>query len=378
MKAQKTLLAIALGLAASQTFADAISDGKFYADVTARFESADQDNGASKTANALIADTAFGYESKDFSGFKFLAEYEVVNAMIDNYAPETAGFDTVADPEVREWNRAQISYANDGYSAVLGRQRIILDNARFVGNVGWRANEQTFDAATVGYTIGDVAVKYSYIDQVNSILPKFDADVTDHLLNISYSGIKAGKLTAYAYLLKDDDTDAKNDTFGASFGGKTAVNDLSVIYSAEVATQSTDDFDALYYALEGGVVVDGITIALGNETLGSDSGDYGFQTPLATKHAFNGWADMFLATPKDGLSDTYLKVAGMAAGVKLVGIYHDFKADEGSNDYGSEIDLLAVKKLNDKFTVGAKYATYSAEDTYVDTDKFWLWAQAKF
>ena len=142
MKAQKTLLAIALGLAASQTFADAISDGKFYADVTARFESADQDNGASKTANALIADTAFGYESKDFSGFKFLAEYEVVNAMIDNYAPETAGFDTVADPEVREWNRAQISYANDGYTAVLGRQRIILDNARFVGNVGWRANEQ--------------------------------------------------------------------------------------------------------------------------------------------------------------------------------------------------------------------------------------------
>merc|ERR1712169_49069 len=95
-------------------------------------------------------------------------------------------------------------------------------------------------------------------------------------------------------------------------------------------------------------VVSGVTLALGNETLGSDDGEFGFNTPFATKHAFNGCADKFLGTPADGLSDTYLKVAGNVAGVKLVGFYHDFSADEGSADKGSEIDFLAAKKIEIK------------------------------
>ena len=38
---------------------------------------------------------------------------------------------------------------------------------------------------------------------------------------------------------------------------------------------------------------------LGYEELGSNAGLYGLQTPLATLHAFNGWADKFLVTPVD-------------------------------------------------------------------------------
>ena len=134
-------------------------------------------------------------------------------------------------------------------------------------------------------------------------------------------------------------------------------------------------------ALEAGAVISGVTLALGNETLGSDDGNYGFQTPLATKHKFNGWADQFLGTPASGLSDTYVKAVTKVKGIKLVGFYHMFDAVEGSTDLGSELDLLAVKKLDDTFTVGAKAAFYSAGDDAsgkVDTDKFWLWAQAKF
>src|SRR5690606_12592617 len=103
------------------------------------------------------------------------------------------------------------------------------------------------------------------------------------------------------------------------FSGKQAVNDLSVLYSAEYALQKADNFDASYLALEGGVLVQGVTLALGYESLGSDDGAYGFQTPLATKHAFNGWADKFLiSTPVDGLTDTYVKVATAVAGVNLL------------------------------------------------------------
>ena len=382
MQAKKTLLAIAMGVAAQGAYADFISDGDLYADTKVRFEAVDADDAAdAKAANALIVDAAIGYETKEFNGFKVLAEYEVVEAAVDHYAPQTAGYDVVADPEVREWNRAQISYAKDGVTAVVGRQRIILDNARFVGNVGWRSNEQTFDAVTLGYKLGDFAVQYSYLDQVNGIAKSFDADVTDHLINLSYN-TKVGKVTGYAYLLENDDTDATDDTFGVRFAGKAKVNDtVSAIYTAEYAAQSVDtgaaEFDATYMALEAGAVVKGFTVALGNETLGSDDGAYGFQTALATKHAFNGWADMFLATPANGLSDTYLKAAGAVAGVNVAAFYHTFDAVEGSDTYGSEFDLVASKQIK-TFTVGAKYAQYSADDFGVDTDKMWFWVQTKF
>ncbi|WP_370292648.1 hypothetical protein [Thalassolituus sp.] len=389
MQAKKTLLAIALGVAAQGAYADFISEGDLYADTKLRFESADVDDPTdARTANALIADVAIGYETKEFSGFKILAEYEVVEAMRDHYAPETAGYDLVADPEVREWNRAQISYAKDGLSAVVGRQRIILDNARFVGNVGWRANEQTFDAVTLGYKIGDLTAQYSYIDQVNGIVRNFDADVTDHLLNISY-GTAVGKATAYAYLLEDDDSEKTDDTVGARFSGKTKVSDgVSVLYTGEYAIQSVETADgteneAAYMLLEAGASFSGVTLALGNETLGSDDGEYGFQTSLATKHAFNGWADQFLGTPKVGLNDMYVKAAGAISGVKVAAFYHKYDSVEDSLDLGSEFNIVATTKVAKKFTVGAKAAMYSATDDSedlkkFDTTKFWLWAGTKF
>lgn len=377
MKMKKTLLAVAVGVVSQGAFADVISEGDLYADVKVRYETNDTDNGDVKIANAIIVDSAIGYESKAYNGFKLLAEYEIVEALKDDYAPETAGFDIVADPEVREWNRAQVSYKKDGFGAVVGRQRIILDGARFVGNVGWRANEQTFDAATLTYSAGDLSVHYSYIDQVNGILKRFDADTSHSLLNVSYK-TPVGKVTGYGYFLEDDDSGAKNDTIGVKFAGKTKAGDMPIIYSGQYATQSTDDFDATYFAVEGGVIVDGITLAVGNETLGSDDGLYGFQTPLATKHKFNGWADKFLGTPAIGLSDTYLKAATKVKGIKLVGFYHTFESVEDSVDLGNELDLLAVKKFAKKYTVGAKFAAYSAGDTGVDTTKFWLWAGTKF
>ncbi len=384
MHMKKTILALAIGVAAQGVSAYETEQGNLMADIKLRYESNDNDDGTADAAKGLIADAAIGFETKDYEGFKALAEYEIVQPIIDDYAPEQAGYDVIADPETREWNRAQISYKKDAFGAVVGRQRIILDNARFVGNVGWRANEQTFDAATLTYTTDAVSVHYSYVDQVNTILGTED-DVTDHLLNIS-TKITGGKLTGFAYLLENDDTEATLDTYGVLYAGSSVISDTKVIYSASVATQTFEagstSFDANYFALEGGVVLKGVTLALGNETLGSDSGDYAFETPLATKHAFNGWADKFLNTTNNtggnGLSDTYVKAAATTAGINLVGFYHNYSAVEGSDDLGSELDLVASKVFQKKYTLGAKFANYSAGDTGVDDTKFWLWGQAKF
>ncbi|RKZ95345.1 MAG: hypothetical protein DRQ46_08610, partial [Gammaproteobacteria bacterium] len=114
-------------------------------------------------------------------------------------------------------------------------------------------------------------------------------------------------------------------------------------------------------------------------------GVYSFKTPLGTNHAFQGWADMFLSTPKEGLKDMYFTVVGNILGTKVIGVYHDFETDKGSLDAGSEFDILVQKTFMKHYTLGVKYADYSADSEYtavnaksVDTDKFWLYGQIKF
>lgn len=384
----------------AQSFTELVQEGDVIAELRVRYEGVDEDN-AKDNAVAMTARTRLGYETASMVGFKVLAEYDHVTALQDEYnsATDFGSNDTsksvVVDPATGDINRAQISYTSKEFGAVLGRQRIILDNARFVGNVGWRQNEQTYDAARFDLTmVKDLTATYVYMSQVNSI--KFeDQEAENHLLNLGYQ-TPFGKVVSYAYLLnnKSGANDVTHDTYGLSFKGKAPVAGVELLYAAEYAAQTQNsgvtnakDNDAAYTFLEGGVKVSGISLLAGMEVLGGD-GDYAFETPLATKHAFNGWADKFLSTnnsttnPDDnmvnGLQDAYAKVAGSVAGIKLAAVYHDYSSDKDSVDLGSEVNLLAAKKFDDNFSAGIKFAQYSAGDTGIDTDKLWAWAEAKF
>src|SRR5690606_27715787 len=122
--------------------------GDLIFDARLRYESVDQD-GLPENANALTLRTRLGYETPDWHGLKLLVEGENVTALVEDYNSSTNGklrYPVVPDPETTELNRLQISFTGDKGEAVVGRQRIILVNARFVGNVGFRQNEQTFDA----------------------------------------------------------------------------------------------------------------------------------------------------------------------------------------------------------------------------------------
>jgi hypothetical protein len=384
------LLAVAMPSQA-QSFAEFTKEGDVIAELRVRNETVQQDN-PKDDAIAMTARARLGYETASISGFKILAEYDHVTALQNEYNSKTDfGSDdktksVVADPTTGDINRAQISYTSAEFGATLGRQRIILDNARFVGNVGWRQNEQTYDAARIDVTaVKDLTATYAYISQVNDIFFN-DVEVENHLLNVGYK-MPIGKVTGYSYLLKDSDSEGTVDTFGVRFKGQTALSALNVLYTAEYATQSQNsgadgaiDNDAAYRLIEAGINVSGITLAAGMETLAGD-GTASFSTPLATKHAYNGWSDTFLGTPINGLSDTYAKAMTKVAGVKLLAVYHDFNSDKDGDDLGSEINLLAAKKFNANFSAGIKYAQYSAGDdayAYVDTDKLWVWAEAKF
>jgi len=370
--------------AEDDAFITALKDGTPLLNMRLRYEDVDSD-AFTEDGQALTLRTRLGYQSGKLHGFDVMGEFEDTRIVgqVDNYAPQQAGYPVIADPEVTELNRAAIRYtgshALEGLVATYGRQRIIYDNARFVGNVGWRQDEQTFDGARIDYGISDFSVSAAHLTQVNGITPGFDANVTNNLFNASWAGMPGGSLTAYAYLLETDNvTDSQNDTYGVRYAGAFDLDAVKLLLTLEGAQQEVEAGDTDYYFAELGAEVAGVTVKVAQEVLGSDDGLVAFQTPLATKHAFNGWADQFLATPADGLEDTFVTVGGKLAGFKLAAVYHDFQSNEGSTDYGTETDLLMARPIGKHYVVGLKYAQYSADDFKDDTSKYCAWGEIKF
>ena len=387
--------AVALPATAAESLEAAITGGKVGLDLRYRYETVDQ-TGIAEKATASTLRTRLNYTTDSYNDVSALIEFDDVTAFgtikyndATGLATAQTAYPIVADPEGTEVNQALLSYKGLADTTLkLGRQRVIFDNARFIGNVGWRQNEQTYDAFTVANTsLKDTAIVYGYVTNVNTIFgeesAKGNIDTKTHLINVGYSGFAAGKITAYGYFLDlINAPTTSNSTLGLRFAGGTKMSDaVKALYSLEYATQSdykdgASTIDADYNLIELGAEFSSVTAMLGYEVLGF--GTSAFSTPLATLHAFNGWADKFLATPANGLVDTYLSVDGKVADVKLQAVYHDFTADAGGASYGTEIDLLAAKKFGQYYTLLAKYASYSADTFATDTDKMWLMGQAQF
>jgi hypothetical protein len=395
------LLVFPLDKAHADILLDALAGGKVSADIRYRYEWVDQAN-LSKKANGSTIRTRLGYETGSFQGFLAYLEFEDITVVGDERYNNTHNgktqFPVVADPKDTEVNQAFLKYSGLQETIFhLGRRRLILDNARFVGNVGWRQNEQTFDLLSLeNTTLPNISAIYAYIFNVNRIFgdhhpTSADISMDTHLINISFSQFKPVTLTAYGYLLDLNDTSAASTkTFGLRLNGSTPISEeTKILYAGEFADQS--DFangastnDATYWMAELGGTFRILTVKISYEELGGD-GVYGFSTPLATLHAFQGWTDKFLATPANGIRDLFFTVSTHLMGVKLAAVYHDFSSDKGSFDYGTELGFLATKTFNNRYTLLAKYALYDADGnsqntggTAINTDKLWLAAQVKF
>jgi len=379
--------------AAPASFAEALQQGKVSLNARLRYEGVEQTG--LQDAEALTLRTRLGFAPAPYQGWKFLVEAENITAADgDSYSQSGlnaggAGQAVVADPETTEWNQFFVAYTRDQTTASIGRQRLVLDNARFIGDVGWRQNMQTFDAFLLtDKTLPKTTLTYAYLDRIHRVFSRRHAqgrwDSESHVLNASYAGWAAGTLTGYAYLL-DFDNAAANAcaTYGASLAGSRPLADgLQVTYRVEAATQSdygssTLRYTATYTAMELGLAQQAGSLGLGHEVLGSDN-NVGFKTPLATLHAWNGWADLFLATPNGGLRDTYAKAtAGLPAGLTLTAFHHWFEADAGGARYGREFDLQLTRKFGPRFTALAKFADFRRDlATLPDVKK--VWAQVEF
>jgi hypothetical protein len=370
-------------------------DTKPILDTRLRFEGVDQD-GIANEAQALTFGARAGFETGAISQTKFLAEVEQVWSLDGNYDSTTNHnvlYPVIADPQGGEVNRLQLTNSTLPDTAVtVGRQRIVLDDQRFVGNVGWRQNEQTFDAMrVVNRSVPNLTLDLTYLDQVNRVfgnespVGRFHGD--SWLANVAYR-MPAGQLTLFRYQLQFDPIAGapavvreSSRTTGARFAGKRAAGAVEFAYAASYATQgewgdNPLSFDLDYRFAEIVVTRGQYSAGAGIEVLEGNGGK-GFGTPLATLHKFEGWADKFSVTPVDGIDDRYVTVGfsaprpGPLDALTMQLVLHRYAAARGALDYGDEVNALIQARWR-HFSALVKYADYRADSYLADIRKLWM------
>lgn len=355
-------------------------------DIRTRYEFADVDG--TDVSHAWTFRERLGLKTMAWNGFSGLVEGEFSQAAVDDYnggAPGADPFDPanspILDPETNELNQAYLQY--EGFDSIVraGRQRIVYDNSAFIGDVIWRQNQQTYDAISLSNnSIDGLTFNYAYLNQVNRIFgseadaalaPGFanveDIAASAHLFNASYTGIKGLTLGGYAYIMNFEDVGAwDNNTFGLSAKGEM----LGITLYGELAWQekaaTAGDEEALYAHVTATKDLALGDTKLGALTLGIEHLDAGFKTPLATVHAFNGFADVTdaarISGGHNGLTDLYVAHSiPVVFGIKWTNAVHAMGDNELSDGYGWEYDSVLVKKFDDHFTAIAKFAWFNSE-----------------
>ena len=373
--------------------------GAVKADLNYRLENVDEDKGTGnpKTANANTARLRLGLLSPTVYDFQAFGEYEGNYAMQEDFNSSVNGrsqYSKIVDPDRSELNQFWLSYKGIADTLVkVGRQRIKFDDDRFIGNVGWRQMEQTYDSVLITHnnqTLFGLTVNAAYLDHVQT-----PAGLTDTLnaplLNLNYKINDWGNLIGYGYWLdyREKANYAKSSqSYGLRFDGKSPqfFDRLNFLYTAEWSNQSNYADNPNHYQADrlnfmGGASAFNLTLQGAMEQLNGYGNNKSFQTPLGTNHAFQGWADLFLTTPANGIRDVFATASYKLLNDSMVvtGVYHDFYDDTGKTDYGSEWDFSIMKKFGKHYSLLAKYANFNSQNaSFTDTQKIWLQANVSF
>ena len=373
---------------------DAVKAGKLILDLRPRYEFVDQDNIAN-TADAFTVRTQLGWETGSWNHLKALVEFEDVRAIggqrFNSTTNGKTAYPVVADSNVTELNRAQIAWTpSKSFSATVGRQIVAIDDQRFIGAVAWRQDTQTFDAARADFKSGPFSASYIYIDRVNRVFAQAqDWDSDSHVVNAAWTVAPPLRVEGFLYALDFKQSPANSTlTYGARVTGKLSAAPVTLTYAGAYARQ-TDyrnnpaNFGLNYWsaALAG---TWGVFTLKGNYEVLEGDGVRGFSTPLATLHAFQGWADVFLTTPANGIKDANIALS-IKPGIKLehlsgvvfTGVYHDFTAERGGADLGREVDLQATAAITKQLSGLIKFADYDGVVGLPSRRKVWVGLEFK-
>lgn len=412
-----------------ETLLEAIKQGKPMTSFRLRYENVNQDAYQSATSNkkldtgeAFTLRSLIGWQTAPFNNFSFAAQITDVHEFNDDFndrrdnvpEPGKSAYPNIVDPGYTDINQLYVDWTGIKNTKLrLGRQQLNLDNVRFIGDIAFRQNMQVFDGISVlNKSIPDVEIFAAHFDKVRQITTKLrdgNIDMVNakyrisptesligygHLIdvaNLGQNGQPAGGPNAASYVVSGGNglgssqdstptatTDASSKTFGVRLDGVRKVSDdWKLLYTAEYAKQ--DDFrggspliDAHYFKLGGGAGYGAWSLRIDHEKLSSNGGKYAFQTPLGTNHLFQGWADVFLATPRQGMEDTFITFAGSIEKAKLYAEYHVFRSDEKyqslngkfGDKYGTEFDASVTYPFSKELMGKVEYAKFNESDVY--------------
>jgi len=380
----------------STSLSESLTSGKLIFNLRPRYENVEQTG--KETGDALTMRTLLGWKTGTWKGWSGMAEIINVGRANNDYFDALNGktqYPVIPDPDDTDFNQLYVDYSGFKDSRIRGgRQSITLDNVRFVGNVAFRQVMQVFNAATfVNESLPNTRLYAGYLGRVKTITTKqFDTDTI--LLNAHYSFTPDDTIVGFGYLQDQANaiakiafrgptvTDTSNQIIGVRANGAHPMSERwRLLYTLEYSSQKDyaggdSRIDADYMRIGGGAKWKNYDLRIDYEVLGSNNGLYAFQTPLATKHLFQGWTDTFaVATPSQGIRDTYITGNITFEKFKAHAEYHEFDSDFGSIDFGKEFDIGVSYPLVKRLLGKIEYADYQAGDTAlgkVDVRKFWL------
>lgn len=389
-----SLLSLAIAeVHAADVFTDAVKAGKATFQVRPRFEFVDDDGmAAADPAKAFIMRTVLGYKLAPIAGITAYAEAEDIRALADDYhvpaVQMNTKYATVVDPENTAINQAWLA----GYGFKIGKQKVVYNNARFIGDVAFRQDDQVFTAISYekAKLLPWLDLQATYANKVAMISGQ-DGDIRLPIVNLKartpiganvilfWAGLEGKEAVGQPFLLANAGKNKSREYRLLKVDGKKGkfLYDLSYGQQRHYADSVEAVVpNATYRDIQLGYDFGPVLVKVQREAL-----EHGFQTPLATLHAFNGWADRFLVTPAGGLVDTNIKASGKVAGLGLALAVHRFKSNDSSKKFGQEIDASISKTFTPNWSAMVKVAQYdgSGEDASATTkDVVKAWAQIDY
>lgn len=367
--------------------ADALKQSTVSAQFRYRLENVDEDK-AIKNATASTLRSRLTLNTGSWLNSKALLEVDNISSIGgERYNSTVNGhgqYSVVADPTGTDINQAALIISPaTGSQFTLGRQRINLNNQRFIGSVGWRQNEQTFDG--VRYTqkvASNWQLDLATLHNANRVFgPKGSAADLHGRFNLATLNLQllpAQQLSAFVYDLDFDTQQARDSsTQGVDYSGNlTALPKLKwqlALASQNDAHQAPVDVSHHYHRIDFSYNFGLFSGKVWQERLAGD-GNTAFQTPFATLHAFDGFADLFLTTPNQGVRDNALEISLPVKSSKVAVSWHQYDSDAGSNKLGSELNASLSWDPTPQLNLLLKLAQYNADSYATDTRKVWLMA----
>ncbi len=399
------LCAFSINANAAETITDAFKNGKANIDMRYRYGFLKSDAATRKSYPSTLR-TSLNFETDDYLGLS--GRIKFVNVSViggERYNNSLNGQITrPLEPDPKDTVVEEV-YAKLTTLPMIdlyyGRKELKHGNERFVSNLNWYQNHQTFDGVFLESFMYDSEFQFVYSRNINTIYTNKstlgDRDGTFILTFMRNKTNPYMNFDFYSYLMKFSNPSFNiysNKTIGANLSGhKMFDSGVDINYHAEYAYQedfknNPTSYNESYYRAKIGFNYINLEFAVDYEEFESD-GVKAFQAPLGDGHSYNGWADVFLTNipQTGGLKDLAFKfgytidhheLPDFINNTKLLVDRHSFKASKGSQAYGTEFDIAIVKPINDNMKFVTAYSQYEAKRFGSDQRKLWVLLTAKF